>query len=821
MQQPLSHEFKISASVLPTSTHRSRSSSLSSVDGTLSLPRISVTTIPFASPAPPVADAPDFPTTKIPSKVHFLKVPAPSSCVPTVPEAESETPHLRTAQVPAETPVTVNVRGTATLEGDTSLLSDMGRVIGLSPAQTGMPPMYYPYPSPAQLGAPQADTASAYPQEAFTRDIAEQNIPDYVAELKMPSEEEDETRRLAPTTYLPPPHRSQLPPDAGSPLPLSSLAWGGAEATESTIVNPTGYPTGSAHFSTVWNPEKDKGKARHRFEQPAANWETLGMLAGTEDISVAQLEWQRSLRPYLSVPWRTRVEKTFHKMRERIAKHHINTAETPRSEPNLTTSIDIPETESDGTKCPVKDKTPQETRAACIAAEPVVILKYPGTTQKMIPNKPNVLCQMQPITFREGSPCGTFLNSVRSNDTDGQKTADELENVEVAAATQQTKTGTSQGGLKNEPEIILSPRNNTSHQEIVLQARNVISHPETASTQSSMNFLKVSKESTPERHETGQITNDTETETTHPEEERKSETNTVTSERHIEQHQPPLLPLADCDRDAVEQKPTAFTPQAVSQLEQKNNSNYFETDQVVSLNTETRQENSVCAKDHVQVPIVTGVLVQDNGPNNILQPLKNKECVNAFGSKNANASVSSKAQLSSPNHFVPTRSHNAKIRSVPFCAQSNNEQSPHQRSTQYVPDLPQQCFVEQFSAPKPTSRIVSDRLHNSSDDQTKSYMPHPVTLQPLYLAQKPYKLFRRRLSSRSPPSKSLSRASTPRMFVLASASDTPRLPSLIGEQELSLNDAPTIVAKGIIDAPVFRHRVALRRRPSHQTKRWS
>lgn len=365
---------------------RSRSSSIASeISSPRTIPQINVSTIPFATEFP--ADQSTAGEGGQPKSTKYLGVPGVTSYGN--PEATISTTSLRTAHVAAETPVTLELRGTATMEGDTRLLSEMGRVIGIDSGHGSGVPLYaapmpgYPVSYPAQLDAPQATTDSQYRQDLMDR--SSDDHPDYVAELRMPEEEQEERRGLAPVTYLPPPRRSQLPPDAGSPLPLSSLAWGGAGATEATVSKVTSYPSDQAHFTKVEIPMNNGADVhpRHRFEQPAANWEALGMLAGTEDISQSQRQWQRSLRPYLDIPWRKRVSKTFDIMCQRInaqgarSSHEMSRAVTEPTSESLDLRV-LASTDSTA-KNDVEDIKPaaseDELRTASIGPERLVTME--------------------------------------------------------------------------------------------------------------------------------------------------------------------------------------------------------------------------------------------------------------------------------------------------------------------------------------------------------------------------------------------------------------------------------------------------------------
>lgn len=217
------------------------------------------------------------------------------------------------AQVTPEQPMRVGITGAVTVEGDDpAILAQMrGVVMGFDsggPSLSAMPQGGETFTSDGQFGGLAGN---------------EEESPTYIAQIRMPEEEKEKMKGdVVPSSFLPPPRRRQIAPDAGSPLPLSSLMWGGSEATAEKIASsPIGFPTSESHFSNIVKPRLDgPGPTKNRYEVPVGNWERVGMLAGTEDLPEDQYIWQSSLRPYLDEPWRARVKKTYEKMSEKQKK---------------------------------------------------------------------------------------------------------------------------------------------------------------------------------------------------------------------------------------------------------------------------------------------------------------------------------------------------------------------------------------------------------------------------------------------------------------------------------------------------------------------
>lgn len=247
-------------------------------------------------------------------------VPSDTSTPPTEEVSPRTKPLLQVPKLAAAEPedrIRADARGQATIEGDLSLLQEISRMAHpmREPQQPAVTIAYgVPVgpPPPAAFGYPEGGVppaAAPPPKEA-----EEQAAPTYIAEIRVPKEEEAQPPTYVPRVHLPPPHREKLPPDAGSPLPLSSLLWGGAEGSPATQGRHQ-LPTTEAHFQEIRRPEAET-KPRDRFEQPIRDWETMGLMAGAEDVPRDQVVWRSKLRPYLDKPWRERVQSTFIEMQQ-------------------------------------------------------------------------------------------------------------------------------------------------------------------------------------------------------------------------------------------------------------------------------------------------------------------------------------------------------------------------------------------------------------------------------------------------------------------------------------------------------------------------
>lgn len=249
----------------------------------------------------------------------LLEIPIPGKALPA-------RKGVNLAHVSPEVPVQVQIAGAATVERDLSLLSQMRRVMGGNEQRPAMEAtvvgsdVTYAHP-PAVFGYSQGGEDFDQFNKTCMKHAEEDESPTYIAEIKMPKEEIKERKMEIPITYLPPPRRRQIKPDAGSPIPLSSLLWGGAESDTNRIATQSvNYPTSEPIFANAVRHNRN-GPTQDRYEVPIGDWERVGMSAGTEDIPEEQLIWRSSLRPWLNENWRIRVKANFNTMMDRVEQH--------------------------------------------------------------------------------------------------------------------------------------------------------------------------------------------------------------------------------------------------------------------------------------------------------------------------------------------------------------------------------------------------------------------------------------------------------------------------------------------------------------------
>jgi hypothetical protein len=114
--------------------------------------------------------------------------------------------------------------------------------------------------------------------------------------------------QLLSNSFFPPPNRKKFPPDAGSPLSLHSLCFGGAEASYRHSI----FPVCDAECQCTKKENNLENSERNELRstpEVSFNYTDINKFQQSDEVTQNHLEWKNSLRSYLNVPWKTRAQK--------------------------------------------------------------------------------------------------------------------------------------------------------------------------------------------------------------------------------------------------------------------------------------------------------------------------------------------------------------------------------------------------------------------------------------------------------------------------------------------------------------------------------